>query len=153
MKLLVFINQPPWNELILRSSAYTKSGGIVVNHRGLVLLRTSLRMASELTMWRELFYKDAHPNYGEGMEEADRQAERELKTIPRGSIVGACLLVDCVGAKGGCEYELLDPRRFPKPIPYRKSGPVRFDSIEVSPRIEESLRKVGFWRAAKKAAR
>lgn len=119
----------------------------MVNHTGLVLLRTSLRMDRDLDVWRESFY-----GHYEDDEEADRQAERELAAIPRGAIVGACMF-SCEGVPGDCEYELDDPRRFPEPIPYRKSGPVRFDSITVTARIEGQLRKVGLWRKAKKAAR
>jgi hypothetical protein len=130
-KLLVFINQPPWNELILRGERDAKSGGNKINHVGLVLLYTS-KSSPDRT----------------GVEEFENPDE--VKDIPRGVIVGACLFrcVDLGGGRDGYEYHLSDPRRFPQPVRVTRRGPVRFYGLEVSPAIERQLREVGLWRAA-----
>jgi hypothetical protein len=125
-KLLVFINKPPWNELILRGRAPVKHGGNKINHTGLVLLYTSKSKPDP-----------------DGLEEFDEQSE--VNTLPRGVLVGACLF-RCVAAKGGAyEYHLSNAHRFPEPVPITKHGPVRFYSTEITPAIERQLRTVGLW--------
>ncbi len=126
--LLVFINQSPWNELILRGQRLVKHGGHKVNHTGLVLLYTSKSKPDP-----------------DGVEEFREPSE--VDTLPRGVIVGACLF-RCVASKGAYEYHLSDARRFPEPVPTSKRGPVRFYSMEATPAIERQLREIGLWREA-----
>jgi hypothetical protein len=129
MRLLVFINQSPWNELILRGDRKVKSGGNKINHSGLVLLYTS---------------KSKADSYGA----AEFEDPSEVKTIPRGVLVGACLFRCVELSRGEYEYHLSDPRRFPEPVPQVKNGPVRFYSMDVTPEIERQLRTVGMWKKA-----
>lgn len=143
VRLLVFINQPPWNELILRGARPVKYGGNKVNHTGLALLYTSKSKPDPEGV--ELL-ADADPAVLEELAEGGRSVRLDdlVKSLPRGVLVGACQF-KCVGEGGSYEYHLSAPRRFAEPVPITKRGPVRFYTTEVTPAIERQLRGAGLW--------
>lgn len=135
IKLLVFINQAPWNELVLRGERPEKYGGNKINHKGLTLLYTS-KSKPDRTALEEYDFDD-----------------EELNVIPRGMVVGACEF-ECEGVAGDAVYHLSNPVRFTRPLPIdKKRGVVRFFTASVTPEIEAELRKARVWEKAVKSDR
>lgn len=159
LRLLTLINQVPWNELALREGSYAKSGRNKVIPRGkcLILLQTSKSRINRLAVDEQIMPKGwGRDAQGRVMQkEFDRLARAEIKKIPRGAIVGTAILRCTEVYKegdGDYEYDLRKTRRFPKPIPITKIGPVRWHSVTVDKQLEKQLRKVGMWRLAKQSA-
>ena len=103
----VMANQLPWNELVLQGRRTFKTISFNWQHRGKILLYNSTTIDQDGCLSYDISLEDA-------------------KKLPRMAIVGIATVTD-VYDDGDCfVVELVDPKRFKKPIPFKpKQGCVR----------------------------